>query len=144
MTKNQIKTLQVRLSPEEFAHGRVFGEINPLHGRVNPDAFGVQGDVFLTTDEVYTVAATVAVRKAIKNGRLVAGIEDSAPVVVDPDKIEITRAAKALVEDHDLDIARISATGKGGAQITKADVDRYMKALAEGLIEPEFEPVAKG
>ena len=135
--KNQIKTKIVAMSPEEVAHGRAFFELNILHGRVNPDAFGTQGDVFLSTAERFTVADTEAVRVAIRNGRLVEGIEDTKPVVVDPDKIEITVAAKKAVKEHDLDINRLNPTGKNGAQITKADVDRYMKALVNKDIAPE-------
>lgn len=66
---------------------------------------------------------------------VVAGLEqkseDEESVGAPEPAVHVSSAARKLILDNDLNPALIEPTGRGGTQITKGDVKKYMKSLEE-------------
>lgn len=128
MTEYEVTAIDVKLSEEDQAHSRIFSDRSTLHARVNSEEWGAIGEVFISDGETHRVAKTDGVNFALRSGLLVQ-VGDEAEQAVDLEEIDITRTAQETIEDLELDATKIQPTGHGGTQITKADVDRYVKSL---------------
>jgi len=62
-----------------------------------------------------------------------AGAADDANKTVA--KLAPAKAAQVLIDEHNLNVADITGTGKGG-RITKGDVEKYFKSIAPEPVDP--------
>jgi Tfp pilus assembly pilus retraction ATPase PilT len=122
----EIRTATVKLSQEEAAGGHVFVDRSILHARVNEKEWGELGDVFIADEEEHVVAWTTPVSMAVRSKRL--EVVEEEKVKVKGKDINITDAAQEMADEAKIDVLKIQPTGRGGTQITKGDVKRYIQA----------------
>lgn len=122
----KLRTATVKLSEEEASASRIFAERSILHARANKKEWGEIGDVFIADEKEHKVAWTTSVSVAVRNGRLVVIGEEEAEIK--GDQIDITEAAEKMAKEAKIDLLKVQPTGRGGTQITKGDVQRFIKA----------------
>lgn len=139
MVNTEVEVVRVKLEEEEAARGAVFYERNAQHaqarlGRPMDDI--ADAEVTVKGEKEFTVANTPAVREAIRVGRLVL----VGKAKVKEAKIYATQAAVDLAAENEIDMSKVTPTGRQGTQITKGDVQRTVKQVEQGetdLLLPE-------
>ncbi len=108
------------------------GVITKIHAQ---EGDTIQSEQLLATLEQGAAGASPAVETAAAAPAASSG-EDSDEDTGEGLAARLGPAARKLVEEHKLDVSRITGTGKGG-RITKEDIVKYMKSDAAAGKAPE-------